>query len=307
MEQLREIVDSHTAPGLRLGTSKAKLKTIVLGVDFSGSAAIALKAAKSLADHFAGTLFLLHAVPPVLYGPGATPELLEADLDVARAQMDVVVSKANLGSIPYRTVIEFAEPTDLIDGTARAQGADLVVVGSRGAHGLEKLAFGSVAESVLQRVPCPVLVIGPRCRKTLEPLRSVLLATSLEIGAFRPAQYASSIAREMNARLTLLHVRKPLPKAIENLPASDDVLLLQALRQLLPPDAEQWCSPDVRVEAGNASEQLLRVADGQDADLIVVGVRERSTMADHSPWSTLSQVIRGAECPVLAIRGHLAG
>ena len=209
--------------------------------------------------------------------------MLEADLDAARAQMEVVISKVSLGSIPFRTVIEFAEPTDLIDRIARVQGADLVVVGSHGAHGLEKLAFGSVAESVLRRVPCPVLVIGPHCRENLETIRSIVFATGLEARAFRPAQYASSIAEELNARLTLLHVRKPMTKEVESSAIDRDVELKGELQQLLPPDAEQWCQPKVRVEVGNPSEEVLRVAQTEAANLIVVGVRESSTLADHSP------------------------
>jgi nucleotide-binding universal stress UspA family protein len=305
MDQVREITDSPSCGVLRLGTCKAKFRKIIVGVDFSGTAVTALHAAKSLADRFGGVLILAHAVAPVLYGPGETPELLEADLETARAQMEVVVSKANLGSIQHRTLIEFAEPTDLIDEIARAQGADLVVVGSHGAHGLEKLAFGSVAESVLRRVPCPVLVIGPHCRESLDSIQSIVLATDLESRAFRPAQYASSIAEEMDARLTLLHVRKPGPKGVEIPSSSKDIPLAEALRQLLPPDAEQWCQPEVRVEVGNAGEEVLRVAQLEAANLIVVGVRESSTLADHSPWSTLSQILRGAECPVLGVKGHL--
>ncbi len=305
MDQLHEIANSLTSNDLRLGTWKAKFKTILVGVNFSGPMATALNAAKSLADEFKGTLILVHAVPPVLYGPGATPELLDADLDAARAQMEVVISKAAFGSTPHRTVIEFAEPTDLIDRIARTQGADLVIVGSHGAHGLEKLAFGSVAESVLRRVPCPVLVIGPHCRENLEAIRSIVFATGLEARAFRPAQYASSIAEELNARLTLLHVRKPAAKEGESSSRDRDAELMEELQQLLPPDAEQLCQPKVQIEAGNASKEVLRVAQAEAANLIVVGVRESSTLADHSPWSTLSQIIRGASCPVLGVRGHL--
>ena len=80
---------------------------------------------------------------------------------------------------------------------------------------------------------------------------------------------------------------------------------MEELQQLLPPDAEQLCQPKVQIEAGNASTEVLRVAQAEAANLIVVGVRESSTLADHSPWSTLSQIIRGASCPVLGVRGHL--
>lgn len=305
MEKLGESAAGPIGEELRLGTYRAKFRKILVGIDFSGPMVTALNVASSLAEQFGGTLLMAHAVPPVLYGPGATPQLLETDLDIARAQMEVVISTAKLG-VPHRSVIDFGEPTDLLDEIARTQSVDLVIVGSHGAHGLEKLAFGSVAESVIRRVPCPVLVIGPHCRGNLDPIRSILFATDLETRAFRAAQYASSIAEQLNARLTLLHVRKTVTKAVENSSSDSDRELLQELRQLLPPDAEQWFQPNVRVEFGNACEEVLRIARMEAANLIVVGVRESLTLADHSPWSTLSQIIRGAECPVLGVRGHLA-
>lgn len=305
MEKLTEAAALPIGDEPRLGTCKTKFRRIVIGIDFSRPALTALHVAVSLAEKYESTLFLVHAVPPVIYGPGATPELLDADLNTVRTQMQGIVSKANIGSIRHQAVVEFAEPTDLIDGIARAQAADLVVVGSHGAHGLEKLAFGSVAESVLRRVPCPVLVIGPHCHENLASIESIVFATDLEIGAFRPAQYASSIAEEMNARLTLLHVRKPGPKDAAISQPDVELRLAHTLRQLLPPDAELWCKPKVRVEAGNASEEVLRAAQSESANLIVIGVREKSPLADHSPWSTFSQIIRGASCPVLGIRGHL--
>ncbi|MHB1855941.1 MAG: universal stress protein [Acidobacteriaceae bacterium] len=305
MDKIPETAALPIGDDVRLGTCKAKFRKILIGMDFSGPMVPPLNAAVSLAEKFGSTLFLVHAVPPVLYGPGATPDLLDVDLDSARAQVDDIVSQVKMGSIHYRILVEFAEPTDLIDEVARARAVDLIVVGSHGAHGLEKLAFGSVAESVLRRVLCPVLVLGPHCQKNLASIQSIVFATDLEIGAFRPAQYASSIAEEMNARLTLLHVRKPGLKVDEVSPEILENRLAGTLRQLLPADAELWCQPKIRVEAGNASEEVLRVAESESADLIVVGVREKSTLADHSPWSTLSHIIRGANCPVLGVRGHL--
>ncbi|MES2221145.1 MAG: universal stress protein, partial [Acidobacteriota bacterium] len=130
MDNLRELSDVSSDTGLRLGTYKAKFRKILAGVDYSETGVAVLKAAKSLAEQFGGTLLLAHAVAPVLYGPGATPELLQADLNAAAAQMDVLISKAELGSISHRSLIEFAEPTDLIDRIARAQTVDLVIVGT---------------------------------------------------------------------------------------------------------------------------------------------------------------------------------
>ncbi len=158
---------------------------------------------------------------------------------------------------------------------------------------------------MLRRVPCPVLVTGPHCSEHLETVRSIVFATGLEAPPFRPAQYASGIAEELNARLTLLHVRKPAPREAEVPSRNIDHLLIEKLQELLPPDAESCCQTKVRVEVGNASEQVLRVAQEEGSNLIVVGVRESSSLADHSPWSPLSQIIRGAHCPLLAVRSHL--
>lgn len=69
MDKLREIANAPSGDAPRLATCKAKFKKILIGVDFSGPMATALNAAKSLAGEFGGTLFLVHAAPPVLYDP----------------------------------------------------------------------------------------------------------------------------------------------------------------------------------------------------------------------------------------------
>jgi nucleotide-binding universal stress UspA family protein len=301
-------IDRQSGGELRLGTSRARFRTILVGMDFSGPAMQALHTAVSLAQRFEGKLILVHAVPPVVYGPGATmvtPELLDIDVNNAREEMHRILSTIDRGQVRCKIVVKIAEATDLIEEVVRTQGVDLVVVGSHGAHGLEKLALGSTAEDVFRKSSCPVLITGPNCTKILASIDSIVFATDLEIGAFRPAQYASALAEEVNARLTLLHVSKP---GLHHADTPEKLLkaqLAKKLRQLLPGDAELWCRPNVRVEFGNSSEEILRVADSESADLIVVGVRENVTMGDHAPWSRTSQVIQNAKCPVLGVRCHL--
>lgn len=303
-----DTIDRKSGGEPRLGTSRARFRTIVVGMDFSGPAMQALHTAVSLAQRFAGKLILVHAVPPVMYGPGATmvtPELLDIDVNNAREEMHRILSTIDKGQIRCEAVVKLAEATDLIQEVVRTQEVDLIVVGSHGAHGLEKLTLGSTAEDVIRKSSCPVLITGPNCTKKLASIDSIVFATDLEIGAFRPAQYASTIAEEVNARLTLLHVSKP---GLNHSDTPEKLLkaqLAKKLRQLLPEDAELWCRPNIRVEFGNSSEEILRVSEFESADLIVVGVRQNVTMGDHAPWSTISRVIQKAKCPVLGVRGHL--
>jgi nucleotide-binding universal stress UspA family protein len=50
----------------------------------------------------------------------------------------------------------------------------------------------------------------------------------------------------------------------------------------------------------------LNAAKTEAADLIVVGVRHKAALADHAPWATVSKIIRGAHCPVLAVPAHVS-
>jgi hypothetical protein len=81
--------------------------------------------------------------------------------------------------------------------------------------------------------------------------------------------------------------------------------LKQELRSLLPSDVGLFCESKVRLEYGSPAELIPVVAESESASLIVVGLRNQSGLADHSPWSTLSHVIREAKCGVLGVRGHL--
>ncbi|WP_130422562.1 universal stress protein [Edaphobacter modestus] len=56
----------------------------------------------------------------------------------------------------------------MINRVAVQEKADLIIVGSHGASGLERLVLGSIAESILHHAICPTLIVGPNCvRRTL--------------------------------------------------------------------------------------------------------------------------------------------
>ncbi|HKW76544.1 MAG TPA: universal stress protein, partial [Terriglobales bacterium] len=182
---------------------------------------------------------------------------------------------------------------------------DLIVVGTHGASGMEKLTLGSVAESVLRASSRPVMLVGPNANTAHSAFESVVLATDLGLGSLRAAQYASAIAEEENARLTVLTV---VPHE-SHAPGEPRALIKQrlrtALRQLLPSDSELWCRPSLRVEFGDPQEEIVAVVKEQAAGLLVIGVRPRGPLADHAPWSTVSKIVRSVSCPVLAVQSHL--
>jgi nucleotide-binding universal stress UspA family protein len=193
-------------------------------------------------------------------------------------------------------------PVDAIQRAAETHKVDLIVMGSHGASGLEKLAMGSVAEAVLRHSASPVVILGPKCKLEPKPFESIVFATDLDTGSLRPAQYAVAMAEENNAKITLLHV---VQKTSGEEASRDEEEMRDRMEGLLPADARHWSRPRLRVEHGDADKQVLEVASEEKADLIVMGTRVAGPLSDHVPWSTVSKVIRGANCPVMAVRAHL--
>lgn len=106
---------------------------------------------------------LCHAIDPNdvyekagTYGYDPTPLL-----DEMRAHADVVIGRARerlAGAEPITTIVE-ERASWAICGEAERREADLIVIGSHGRRGLQRMFLGSVAEDVVRHGPVPVLVV----------------------------------------------------------------------------------------------------------------------------------------------------
>lgn len=307
------ISESNNAPirdeGPHLATSDIRFKRILVGTDFSKPAAQALKTAITISQLFGSQLFLVHAASSFVYVSGTEAMPLEdfnVNLDAARQEMNQIISsEPELSALQPKTTVAYAGALELIDQVASEEKVDLIVVGSHGGSGLELLALGSVAEAILRQAKCPVLIVGPNCKADQHPFRSIVFATDLETTGLRGAQYAAALAERGHGKLTFLHVTNERPGDQGLHPERIENHLERELRRLLPHDVERYCKSKVSLQYGRPAETIVAVARSEDASLLIVGLRGRSPLADHSPWSTLSHVIREVNCPVLGVRSHL--
>lgn len=139
------VIPGETSP------SQAKLDTIMVCVDGSPPAGRALDEAARLARALPARLFLYHAVP--LMGAGDP----EGDLIAARELMTEWEAK-----YPDLVATTLVQPTALSDHIAQSAlelKVDMVAMGSHGRGGLARWLLGSAAESALQRVSVPLLVV----------------------------------------------------------------------------------------------------------------------------------------------------
>jgi len=142
-------------------------QNLLVPLDFSDNANLALRLAVSLARHGAARLTLLHVgvAPGVAldlggYGMPVPPTLLELHEQVAReqaAQLDRIARALIPDDVPWTAVVREGDAVQTILDLAK-DGYDLVVMGTHGRRGLERMVLGSVTERVLRASPIPVLV-----------------------------------------------------------------------------------------------------------------------------------------------------
>lgn len=133
-------------------------KRILFPTDFSHTGDAALRFATSLAKESGGRLIIVHVQEaPLAYGGGemyygipepTTDELMKMLRDVKPTDVSVPVE--------YRLVT--GDPADAVVRLAEDDGIDLIVLGSHGRTGLTRLLMGSVAEAIVRKAHCPVLV-----------------------------------------------------------------------------------------------------------------------------------------------------
>ena len=141
-----------------------KWQRVVVGVDGSDGSRLALAAAVEEArDHGAALTVLTTWTQPMAAGaPGYAPLqwINEADLSGVAKQAQADVLAAVLGPEPSFTVDQrVVEGHPAHELVLAAEGADLVVVGSRGHGGFAGMLLGSVSQHVVAHAPCPILVV----------------------------------------------------------------------------------------------------------------------------------------------------
>lgn len=287
-----------------------EISNILLATDFSPSSDAAMHYARTMAEHYDAKLYLLHVLPPephIEIPLDMAPEL-DAPLAAAEQNLGRLLQLDGLKQIIREPLVERGEVADVIPAMIKKHDIDLVVLGTHGRRGIRKMLLGSVAEQVFRLASCPVLTVGPEVMATrLEygEFPHIVFATDFSPASLHAMPYALSLAKKTQARLTMMHAIHEISEgAMEYL---DEVTSAcrQRLTELLPPGAGSWCHPEFVVEFGPAADMILKVAEEEQADLVIMGARHKPRIpaATHLPWPTAYLVAAQATCPVLTVRG----
>lgn len=157
------LMDAATRTAVR---SPLNVKRILVPIDFSDCSKKALQYALPLAKEHRAALTLVFVVPPA-YGAGEYGGIDYAQLEGSMKKGgEKELAKLVVGEVceevPVDTLVLVGSPARQIVETARSLPADLIVISTHGRTGLKHVFLGSVTEHVVQRAPCPVLVVRER-------------------------------------------------------------------------------------------------------------------------------------------------
>jgi len=296
------------------------IKRILCPIDFSEYSRQAIDRAVALAGEYSGSITALHVVTQVV--PPRPPDLAvlyppivytAEDLEQFRTHTRQFVERENNGA-PIDVVVVVGNVASEIVRVAEELPADMIVIGTHGRSGFDRLMMGSVTERILRRAPCPVLTVprrhGPDRAYAQRLFTRILSATDFSASSLRALLYAASFAERANAELSVIHVLESVPMlepVVIGISGQQEYRQLaeaahrERLHEVLVAHPELGRQPVEIVSSGKPYREILRVATEQQSDLIVMGVHG-GPPGLPAFGSTVNHVVRQATCPILSVR-----
>ncbi len=303
-----------------MNMTSAGIDRILCPTDFSEFSGQAFRHAMALARTFHSRLRVVHVIPTAVPGVdsvyGGAPWLLTPE-DRGRVEEDLrrFLGPAREARVDHETEIREGDPWREIERAAAEMEADLVVLGTHGRSGIERLVIGSVAEKVIRRLPCPVLTVSHEEARTWAApglVSRILCATDFSEMSAEALRVALAFAEKHRASILLLHVVESVPdldaaahRALVDMGSLRRELERRAterVRRIVADAAAPHIGIETRVVTGCAYKEILHLAVEERIDIIVMGAQGHGVFEHLLSGSNAQHVIRAATCPVLIVR-----
>jgi nucleotide-binding universal stress UspA family protein len=296
-----------------------RIRRILAPTDFSRCGEQALVQAAFLALRHDAELLALHVIT-LFEGDPCRPSV-ELVSEVERRVEETIRERLDAVTAPLRAQgarvvtasVRGVSAAPSIAGYAAANDADLIVCGTHGRRGVEHLILGSVAEEVIRRAPCPVLTVRERREKPGSPdlVRNVLAPLDFSDNSRVALAHARETAAFYGARLHVLHVvENNLRPAFYNTHGLSMLEVIpkieQRSKEMLQSEVKALPAHDVEIEEhvvrGHAAREIVRFAEDQQMDLIVIATHGLTSISHFFIGSVAEKVARRSPCPVMVIK-----
>jgi nucleotide-binding universal stress UspA family protein len=185
------------------------MKTILVPTDFSTAASNSVRYAARLCHELKAKLILFHAymlpipVSEVPFVMVTAEELQKNNEDSLREEAEGIFEESG---IEVETLVRMGLPTDEILDLEDEKNVDLVIMGIKGAEGIDKL-MGSTTNDIIRKCRKPVLVVPEEIR--FNGLQKISYATDfdfeMKLQCFEPLL---ALVRAFKAELSIVHIKK---------------------------------------------------------------------------------------------------
>ena len=295
-------------------------RRILLATDFSPPADLAYAYAAGMARVLPAGMLILN----VLEGPpGLDPEFpvntvflkqIQEESDRELAKLTRVAEKNGIACVTRQV---YGRPAACVSRVAEEVRATLIVMGTHGRTGWDRLLLGSVAEAVVREAPCPVLTmrLSPEAadaeRHGSATIAQVLVPLDFSEFAQEAFEYAAMLAKQFGAKVRLVHAMEsaayPLDFALFGV--SEAAALrgrIQArLHELMSVLKADGVEAEVVCETGTAAEVIVKEAGRFPPGAkgaIVMGTHGRRGLNRLALGSVAEYVVRHAACPVFTVK-----
>lgn len=263
-----------------------QLRRILFPVDFSIRCRGAAAYVEALAGRFEAELILLHVVE-------ATYNSTLQDLHESRMGKFDSFFNNDWRHLRVRKLVDHGEAAQKIIECAAANQVDLIMIPTQGMGVYRRLILGSTSAKVLHDADCPVwtgvhLENAPKLEAVA--CQRILCAVDLKASSARVLDWATHLAEEYQAELTLLHVT----------PGSQTHARSEARHTLEHLLNTAGYRTGLRVETGDVPKVVAQMAGEMKADVLVIGRKSEAGVLGRLDMTAYS-IIRQSPCPVVSV------
>lgn len=278
---------------------------ILVAVDGSDSSMHALQESIKLAFNEGSRITVVSVSPRFegdlsLVGVGNISAALKNPSEIALSKAKEM---ARSSGVSIRTVCEEGEPYERIIGVAEAENCDLIVMGTKGVSGLERVLVGSVAAGVIGHSQRDVLVIPA---KSQVGWQRILVTTDGSKYSKAAAERAVNYAKVYGGELTVVAVVDAPAELSGVSPAAVEDMIRKAKRYVgevkSEADSAGLKTETFVLEGEEAYRKITEFAKEHNISIIVMGSHGRTGLSRLLVGSVAEKIIGYAHCPVLVAR-----
>ncbi|SEB42345.1 universal stress protein [Terriglobus roseus] len=302
VSKLPAVRSSEPSVAVDLAAPALQLKRVTVCTDFSEVSAPAVDEAYRLClrHHAALSILFVLEHDDLSEWPDAEKELALLGLQ-RRHELDLMAARLATPSVVVRPIFLDGNASTVLLQAIQGESPDLVVVGTHGRRGIDRLLLGSTAEAIVRSAECPVMTVGPGALRAHDHAAGpIVCATDFHDGAEESVAYAAFLSEQHQVPLHCIHVLPMSSIATKNHIVA--TIMETALVDLQMSSGKNAFQPSSRAVFGReVSRAVVEYAREVHASAIVLSVTRRTSLSSHLPLRRTSRMLILANCPVFTL------